>query len=482
MSNKIEKPKVFISYAWGSDDYQNKVLAFASQLVGDGIEVVFDKWDLIEGNDTYAFMEQCVTDSSITNVLMLLDPIYAEKADDRTGGVGTETQIISAQIYGKVDQNKFIPVIMERDEKGKVYKPTYLQTTLHFDLSKLENYDFEYQRLVKRLYGEEIYAKPVLGKKPDWVEKPITISPKRIVLYDSLKSISPEKAKQAAFQEYLEEIKRRLVEYSQNTIQKGENIEDYILFYDGTNDIKEDFLLLVKNSIFIDDSHKKIAMFFEEAKNLLQLNKYSGDEVAEIRIHELFLYVIAYYLKIKDYSAVGHLLGKTYFDQGLYRHKPMVSSYAMFYSGSERRKLDEAIEKRDNKNYVTGTGKYWIETLSNNFCSKEQLVLADLICFNYSVYGKDYIDDWYWFPLIYIYDNEFNSILRTFGRKMMSKDYIQEVLPIFGFDTVEDFAIKIKEIEENKDGVYRNYRHDRVFESAHLLSDFIKYDDLASYK
>ena len=68
---KIENPKVFISYAWGSDDYQNKILNFASQLVGDGVQVVFDKWDLTEGDDTYAFMETCVTDPSITNVLML---------------------------------------------------------------------------------------------------------------------------------------------------------------------------------------------------------------------------------------------------------------------------------------------------------------------------------------------------------------------------------------------------------------------------
>ena len=53
MKKKIENPKVFISYAWGSDEYQNKVLAFVTQLRSDGIDTVFDKWDLIEGNNTY---------------------------------------------------------------------------------------------------------------------------------------------------------------------------------------------------------------------------------------------------------------------------------------------------------------------------------------------------------------------------------------------------------------------------------------------
>lgn len=48
MSKKrIDNPKVFISYAWGSDDYQNKVLAFASQLMSDGVDVVLDKWSCV---------------------------------------------------------------------------------------------------------------------------------------------------------------------------------------------------------------------------------------------------------------------------------------------------------------------------------------------------------------------------------------------------------------------------------------------------
>ena len=99
-----EHPKVFISYAWGCQEYQKRVLALATELQRDGIEVLLDKWSLKEGHDTYAFMEQSVNDSSVTNVLLLLDPIYAKKANERSGGVGTETQIISPEIYNKVKQ------------------------------------------------------------------------------------------------------------------------------------------------------------------------------------------------------------------------------------------------------------------------------------------------------------------------------------------------------------------------------------------
>ena len=176
MKNKIENPKVFISYAWGTDEYQAKVLSFATALVDDGIDVILDKWDLSEGNDTNAFMEKCVTDQSITNVLMLLDPIYAEKADGRRGGVGIETQIISSEVYGKVEQDKFIPIVFARNDSGEICKPIYLKSRLHFDLSNEDCYDTEYQRLVKCLFGREIYAKPKLGNKPEWIDSPQVIT------------------------------------------------------------------------------------------------------------------------------------------------------------------------------------------------------------------------------------------------------------------------------------------------------------------
>ena len=72
---KIEKPKVFISYAWSSKEYDEKVIGFASRLMGDGIEVLLDKWNIDPGADTVNFMEKCVKDESVNYVLMLLEKI-----------------------------------------------------------------------------------------------------------------------------------------------------------------------------------------------------------------------------------------------------------------------------------------------------------------------------------------------------------------------------------------------------------------------
>ena len=113
-------PKIFISYSWSSDAL---VLDLAKRLVSQGVDVILDKWDLKEGQDKYAFMERCVNDSEITKVLIICDKAYAKKADDRTGGVGDETVIISSEIYGNMKQERFIPIIAEKDEDGKPYVP-----------------------------------------------------------------------------------------------------------------------------------------------------------------------------------------------------------------------------------------------------------------------------------------------------------------------------------------------------------------------
>ena len=104
-------PKIFISYSWSSDEI---VVPLAQRLVSHGVEVVLDKWDLKEGQDKYAFMEQCVNDPEITKVLIVCDKKYADKANARVGGVGDETVIISSEVYGKMNQEKFIPIIAEK--------------------------------------------------------------------------------------------------------------------------------------------------------------------------------------------------------------------------------------------------------------------------------------------------------------------------------------------------------------------------------
>ena len=98
--------KLFISYSWSTPDHEQWVVDLARELRESGVDVILDKWDLKEGHDAFAFMERMVSDPDINKVAIICDRTYSEKADKRSGGVGTEAQIISPEVYAKEDQNK----------------------------------------------------------------------------------------------------------------------------------------------------------------------------------------------------------------------------------------------------------------------------------------------------------------------------------------------------------------------------------------
>lgn len=482
MNKAIDNPKVFISYAWGSKEHQDKVLSFATRLMNDGVDVILDKWSLVEGNDMNAFMEKCVSDSTVTNVLMLLDKNYAEKADNKSGGVGTETQIISAQVYQKVDQDRCIPIVFERGPKGEIYKPIYLQSRYHFDLSLLDSFEDNYQRLVRKLYGIDTYKKPEVGSKPDWVDKQIVATPQTIVEYESLKSDIPYIVKKDRFKSYLSAIKSDIIHLLEK-IKNESSATDYISLYDMTKTIRSNYLLLLSKTVYVQNAAELIAQFFEDTFNTIVMNISSKREIGLVFLHEIFIYTVSHYYKYEDYTSIGYLLGKTYFDQSSYSESKQIASFNMIYSGRYHTYLDSAVRERDGNNYHSGTANHWLTTIDAQFCTKEEFITADLVCYNYSVYGNDYLDSWKWFPITYIYDNQFNSNIRLMAKKMVSKEYLKKVIVLFNYGNIDSFKSKFMEIEEMiQRGELKEYRYPMSFEDAPVLGVFIKSSELGTVR
>lgn len=170
-TTRIVEPRVFISYSW---DIQDRAFELANRLRSDGIEVVMDD-ELMGGNDMHAFMERSVRDPTITNVLVLCNKTYAEKADGRVGGVGEETQIITPEVYGQADQSKFIPVIMElSDPAGQISVPIYMRGKKYYNLADTDGAQEEYRKLVCQLYGVPANVKSPLGQVPSFVTEAIS--------------------------------------------------------------------------------------------------------------------------------------------------------------------------------------------------------------------------------------------------------------------------------------------------------------------
>jgi TIR domain len=58
----------------------------ASFLVGHGIDVILDQWDLQYGDDLPAFMEKAIRDTD--RILVVCTDNYIQKANSGAGGVG----------------------------------------------------------------------------------------------------------------------------------------------------------------------------------------------------------------------------------------------------------------------------------------------------------------------------------------------------------------------------------------------------------
>ena len=134
------KPTVFISYSWTPIENQKRVFELVDDLTSDGISVKYDKNALSPGQDKNYFMEQALTNHEIDKVLVVCNHDYATKANRREGGVGHETEIIISQISSQPLQTKYIPVVMESDEKGKPFLPNYFASRIYIDLTKETGY------------------------------------------------------------------------------------------------------------------------------------------------------------------------------------------------------------------------------------------------------------------------------------------------------------------------------------------------------
>jgi hypothetical protein len=140
-SNRGHKPNIFVSYCWTPIENQRNVFSLIERLRADDISCVYDKKDLRPGQDKDFFMEQALTNHEIDKVLVICNQDYAEKANVRKGGVGRESEIIVSQISSQPLQTKFIPVVMETDENGEAFLPTFLMSRVYIDLTRDDGYN-----------------------------------------------------------------------------------------------------------------------------------------------------------------------------------------------------------------------------------------------------------------------------------------------------------------------------------------------------
>ena len=168
-------PRMFVSYSWEEDDHKGWVKGLAERLQTDGIQVIFDRWYLKLGQDKLHFMESAVADSDYVAIICTEE--YANRANQREGGVGWESMIITSEVAEHMLTDKFIPIL--RKGTFKTSLPRYLKTRMGVNLMGDPYNEEAYEELLRKFHGELI-APPPIGTKPDFSKK-TTPKPKTLL-------------------------------------------------------------------------------------------------------------------------------------------------------------------------------------------------------------------------------------------------------------------------------------------------------------
>lgn len=455
MKGSTAQPKVFISYSWTSPQHEQWVLDLAERLSGDGVVVVLDKWDLKEGQDKHVFMEQMVNDESIKKVLVVCDRIYQTKADVRKGGVGTETQLISKEVYENTVQEKFIPIVREYDDKGKPCIPHYMASRIYIDLSSDEKFEESYQKLIRNLYDKPLLKRPVLGTAPAYIieEEQITLKTSHKVAEIKNALLNDRRSANGLISDYLDVFISSLEDFRLS----GGSITDFddrvVETLEKMLPLRDDFIDFVftvfkyQEIVDLEKFHnffEKLVPFSYRPENVQSYTDFDYDNY-KFFTYELILNFVAILLKLNKYKEVSHFINSQYF----YRHP---NSSELAHNGIEifdtyPRVLDEIRNKRLNLRRVSLTADLIKAHSTRSDISFDEIKQADLVLHYISeLHGGRFS----WFPRTSIYNSR-GSAVEIFER-MVSLQYFEKIKGLFDVKNIDLLKAMIAGyVEKNKD-------------------------------
>ncbi|UVL43101.1 TIR domain-containing protein [Pseudomonas sp. B21-040] len=351
----MSEPKLFISYSWSTPEHQKWVLRLGTELRENGVDVLLDKWDLKEGHDANAFMEKMVSDESIKKVIIVLDEQYSDKANKRSGGVGTETQIISAEVYESVDQNKFVAVIASRDQEGKAKLPVFYKSRIYIDLSDDGLYGSNFEQLLRWIYDKPLNIKPELGKKPVFLNEEASVSLGTSVIFrrliDALKSSRPHA--NGALVEYFSLFSRNLSRFRLEPSRGGTEFDQKVLdsinqLLPARNELIEVFSTIAQYDLstgagpIIHKFFESLIPYLDKPENVTSYHKWDWDNLKFV-IQESFMICIGVLLKHERYDLAECLVRQRYFAESDNYGQSKMHSYGIF------RNHLESLSYRNNR-------------------------------------------------------------------------------------------------------------------------------------
>ena len=444
-------PVVFISYSWSSPEHEDFVLRLATMLRADSVDVKLDKWDLKEGHDKYAFMESMVTEPTVSRVLVLCDRKYKERADARSGGVGTETQIISAEIYGKVQQDKFIPIVCELDEQGQPFLPVFMAPRIYINLSSTARFADEYDKLLRNVCDRPLNQKPALGAVPAFLERePETVALPTSYAFrafrDALVSGKPQAT--GLEMDYLDSFVLSLGAFRITNLNTDVD-DDIVNSIHAMRPYRDEFVAYVLLKTRYDwqshDDCRPLIQFFERLAQmfepiLLPSRQYRDDWTENYKFlgRELFLCTAAALLKAGKEALLGQFLSEPFILES--EKRTVKADYTKY--DSYLRTLDEHRNRRLNLQRASISADLLQERATQPELPFKDILQADIVL-AVRVFTDEQEHLQYWVPQSLVYLNWQNGPLPVVLRNSAPKR--QSVLcALFGVASIQEFLARFE--------------------------------------
>ncbi|MFC9775962.1 SEFIR domain-containing protein [Paenibacillus chitinolyticus] len=470
----IANPKVFVSYSWTTPEHEEWVVDLATRLRSDGVDVVLDKWHLKEGQDIFAFMESMVTSDAIDKVLIVCDNGYQKRADKRVGGVGTETQIITPQIYKDVNQEKFIPIVAERSEIGEHFIPTYMATRLYIDLSSSEIYEENYEKLLRNIYKVPLYKLPALGKAPQYLfqSEGAHFQTAKVLRQMKVSADKYPNRMKYHWNDFVESLCDSLSDFNMGEVNDSNIIDDRVIdFIEKMRPLRDDYIEALE--IFCMNEKLEVGQLVEFFERIYPYSEFQGNgsyyesqqDHYKFFITELYLYSASILLRDKKYSMLNQFLSSEYYVEGKYG-KQYLKDFTDF------RFYLESLKYRNEKlrlNRGSLHADLLIKRASEKY--KKDLIVTDILLYNlsklYFFEEAAYKGDW--FPNTHIYLRE-AGVLKLFS-KLKSQSHYEEIKALFNVKNIEEFKEKVSSMELD-----RGYTS--AFGYLPLIKNFIKPEEI----
>jgi hypothetical protein len=448
--------KAFISYAWSSNAHEDWVLDLATRLASDGVEVVFDKWDLQVGHDAHAFMEKMVTDPLVTKVMMICDRMYKEKADGRMGGVGKETTILTAEIYEKTEQNKYAAIITDTDEQGRRYVPAYYGGRQYIDFTDPSKAEIKYQELLRWLFDKPKHVRPKLGTAPSFITDPDAVVTSTTSKFKATEHAIKTNALQAGglIADFGEAMVAEFRE-AKPTPADGEQFDEAVLRaaasmrpamrhfhelvlaearYSGTNFNR--FLRIMERVGSLTYRPRHVMQWMEREFDAYRMMSYEG-----------FLGLIAILISEQRFDLIGQAVNHTYhIPERETWNGPVTTTFAVFNSdvSSMRERKQRLVSNR-----VDLYADLIADTYKLSYPTVASLIEADVLLHVKTILSDADDQEKWWWPRMVIYFREF-GFLDLFARSESLAFFQRWATEVFGPISVEEFREAVTNLQPHR--------------------------------